>query len=260
VSDLNLDETLMRRFLLGDVSEAERDRIEERFIVDHEAFEALYALEDELILEYLRQELPDEVEAQFRAAMLSTPAQRRRVDEMRPLLAAAEAVAKPWWHWPPQPFVLLAATAAAVLILTAGLMVRQRSSRVDDSRAAGTPQTAPAAPATIATFFLMPTVRAANEKPVNVWRIPRGTERVELQMIVPAEPGPGIRAELHRPDGTLVPIVGAPATRVTPQGLDVTWVIPASAVPPGQYDLALISETAGRAPENIANRSFTIEP
>ena len=42
------DEDLMRRFLLGEVDEDERTRVEERFMADADYFEALCALEDEM--------------------------------------------------------------------------------------------------------------------------------------------------------------------------------------------------------------------
>jgi hypothetical protein len=260
VPDVDLDETLMRRFLLGDTSEEERDRIEERFILDHESYESLCAIEDELILAHLRRELPEQMEAQFRAVILSAPARRRRVDEMRALVAAAEGVAKLWWQWAPSRFVLVGAAAAAVLVLAVGLTARRerRPDGTTSQAASALARTGPGRPATKATFFLRPDVRLPGEKPVNVLRITSGIEQLELRMIVPADPGSRITAQLHRSDGAGVPIVGAPVTRVTPQGLNMTWVIPASAVPPGQYDLTLNATTAARRSENIANRSITI--
>jgi hypothetical protein len=260
VPDLDLDEALMRRFLLGNMTEEERDRIEERFIVDHESYEALCGIEDELILAHLRRELPEHMEEQFRMVILSSPVRRRRVDDMRALVAAAEAVANPWWQWSPSRVVLVGAAASAVLVLTVGLTVhRERPPESAASQAeSALAQTGPRTPVTKATLFLMPDVRLAGEKPANVLRITSGIQEVELRMIVPADPGSRIIAELHRSDGAGVPIVGAPVTRVTPQGLNMTWVIPVSAVPPGQYDLTLNATTAARSSENVANRSIIV--
>lgn len=55
------DDQLMTRYLLGDISEDDRDRIEERFFADESYYQNLLLAEDDLIYDYLRGALrPDQ--------------------------------------------------------------------------------------------------------------------------------------------------------------------------------------------------------
>ena len=78
-------ENLMTEYLLGDLSEQERLRLEEQFFTDDEAFEQLNALEDELRYDYARGSLSGEQRRQFEQRFLTLPGEPQRV-------ALAEAV------------------------------------------------------------------------------------------------------------------------------------------------------------------------
>lgn len=89
VSDLAL-----KRFLLGDVDEAERQRIETLFISDAEASQRILAAEDELFEDYLEDSLDASDRARFLQQYANTPEQRRRLRIVRSIkdYAVAEAV------------------------------------------------------------------------------------------------------------------------------------------------------------------------
>jgi len=70
---------LIRRFLLGDVDEEEQERIERRFISDHEVYEKIVVLEDELIEDYLEDSLTASDREKFLAQYGHTPKERRRL-------------------------------------------------------------------------------------------------------------------------------------------------------------------------------------
>jgi hypothetical protein len=72
-------ENLMTRYLLGDLSEAEKLRLEEQFFTDDEAFAQLTALEDELRYDYARGGLSREQRRQFEQRFLSQPGAPQRV-------------------------------------------------------------------------------------------------------------------------------------------------------------------------------------
>lgn len=84
-------EKLWRNFLLGDLSEAERSVIEDRFLSDEESFAALEIAEDELIEDYLREDLSDAQKKLFETAFLQTAARRERVERMKMLIDEASA-------------------------------------------------------------------------------------------------------------------------------------------------------------------------
>jgi hypothetical protein len=106
------NEQVMSRYLLRELSEEERARIEEQFFADDDFFEQLLAVEDELIDNYARGELPPQERKQFERYFLASPGQRRRVELARMLMevascapvAEAPAPAQPtpkaasWWR------------------------------------------------------------------------------------------------------------------------------------------------------------------
>src|SRR5262245_49649918 len=95
----------MARFLLGEVTAEERDAVEELFATDHEYFEALRALEDELIVRHLKRELPQEWRTPFDRAYLQSPDRRRRVDEIAAFVhAASDPAMSPGARFAPRQF------------------------------------------------------------------------------------------------------------------------------------------------------------
>jgi hypothetical protein len=83
-SDLH-NEELLKRFLLGDLSETERAEVEDRFLADDDFFQGLLIGEDDLIDAYMRGELPAAESALFERCCLSTQRGRQRVEFARTL-------------------------------------------------------------------------------------------------------------------------------------------------------------------------------
>lgn len=79
-------EKIWRRFLLGDVTDAERSRIEDEFLADEENFVRLEIAEDELIEDYLRGELSGAEKSLFESEFLRTAERRERVARMKILI------------------------------------------------------------------------------------------------------------------------------------------------------------------------------
>jgi cell division septation protein DedD len=91
---------LAKRFLLGDVSDAERAQIEDRFLASDDFHQELLLAEDDLIDAYVRGELPANDRALFARSYLNSPARSERLEFARrlshtvsgkPLTAAAVA-------------------------------------------------------------------------------------------------------------------------------------------------------------------------
>jgi hypothetical protein len=131
-------ENLVRRYLLGDLSEAEQTALEQEYFADSEKFEQIWALENELVDGYVRGQLRDQERTLFERHYLTTPNHRQRVAIARTLVQTADAtivaeVAEKkdraieptpiasWWSnllaWTPQ---LAWGGAAALLLLALG--------------------------------------------------------------------------------------------------------------------------------------------
>ena len=80
------NETEVRRFLLGELSESERTAFEEKFIADANLFEQISVVEDELIESYIRGTLPAAEKEKFEQNFLTTERRRSRVEFTRTML------------------------------------------------------------------------------------------------------------------------------------------------------------------------------
>jgi hypothetical protein len=69
----------IRRYLLGDLSEQEREQVEQRLMSDDDLYQQLLVAEDELIDEYVSDELPEQERAKFGRHFLSVPELRQDV-------------------------------------------------------------------------------------------------------------------------------------------------------------------------------------
>jgi hypothetical protein len=152
------DEDLMRRFLIGEVEPDERARIEELFMRDPEYFEALCAVEEEMILSHVRGDLPERWRAPFEAHVLASPAGRRKVEDTGALLQVLAKSAQytqmtaPWrpeetWKrssrfrtWPRRR--LLAAAGVSGMVAAAAALALVTASRRADAPAVSPPTAA----------------------------------------------------------------------------------------------------------------------
>lgn len=81
-------EDLIRRFLLGELSEQERAQVEERFLADNEFFEEVLSAEDALMDQYLQGQLSGEQLERAKTLFQSSPGQKREVEFTKELIAS----------------------------------------------------------------------------------------------------------------------------------------------------------------------------
>jgi hypothetical protein len=74
------NETLMRRYLLGDTSQEERSSLEDQYFADADMFEELVAAEHDLIDSYVRGGLKESEKQRFELRYGKSPHRRARVD------------------------------------------------------------------------------------------------------------------------------------------------------------------------------------
>lgn len=81
------DDNLMTRYLLGAASAEEQSAVEERFFRDADFHFRLLAVEQEIICDYVRGQLPPNEAELFEHHYLASPPRRRKYEQTRELLA-----------------------------------------------------------------------------------------------------------------------------------------------------------------------------
>lgn len=194
------DHLLIREYLLGGLTEPERDRMDEMSIADDDFAVALRIAEDELVDSYVHGELHGETLERFKTSYLNSPANLEKVSFARALGHACDRSAarfttcpvalpvKPsprgrpgWigaWQW-------AAATTVLILLPAAGwLLVQKQSLRraletVTANQVAAPDRAAQRTPVIVA-FTLAPQVRGISSPPEIA--VPDGAEYLTLQL------------------------------------------------------------------------------
>ena len=236
------DVSIIRRYLLGELSEAEALSLEERYFAEPDVFEQVWAVENELVDDYVAGRLGTGERERFERAYLSSPRHRERVAVARALQATLPRPTQRlvWW-----------AVAAAVPVLVGALWLLSARSpdapKVVDVSPTPTPrhEVSPTAAPTpivrapvVVAFALSPILlRGGKEQPP--LRIPQGTDEVLLNL--GGEPVTARRLifALRAVDGGVVASGRAePAPRSQP-GQVASARLSATRLPAGDYILIL---------------------
>ncbi len=92
---VNDQENLLRRYLLGNLPESEQETIETQYFSDAGWLEEVWAVENRLVDDYVRDRLARAERGQFEQYYLDSPLHRERVALARMLLRAADAASDP---------------------------------------------------------------------------------------------------------------------------------------------------------------------
>jgi hypothetical protein len=246
------------RFLLGLLTEEERERVEREALADDDAYDQLLAAEDELFHDYARGALSDDEKARFEERFLASEEGRRRLTRARSALAAIDAAS-------PKPIVALYwLAAAAVLILGLALFLRPSSDDPERSIAVARPvRVVPEARATPFPRDMPPTAMLAvtlmpgavrGEGDVERLRLAPRVTAVQLTLRLPKGPvQPRYTAELHASDGRRVlRFEGLEPSRVAGDS-NVRLDVPVHILAEDDYELTLLSGT-----ETAADYRFSV--
>src|SRR5262245_25756733 len=132
---IDRSKNLIQRYLLGELAEADQTALEQELLTDRETFDQVWALENELIDSYVRDEMARSERERFERHYLTSPLHRERVAIARSFLMKIDRVSEetaevrmvdqpgPWWQrfsglrWWPSPAW---AGALVVALLLAG--------------------------------------------------------------------------------------------------------------------------------------------
>src|SRR5215831_11007555 len=136
---------LMARYILGQLSEEERARVEEEYFADSDFFEEMVAVENDLIDSYVAGRLSGVELQQFENHFLSNPEHRERVEFARSLLGSGPKAersgessrqAGATWRlrWP-APALRFAAAAVFLGLLACGIWLAMSNIRLGEELA-----------------------------------------------------------------------------------------------------------------------------
>jgi hypothetical protein len=250
------DEALMRRFLVGEVTDHERDSVETRMFDDPQFFESLGALEHEMLVLLARHELPARWAEPLTAVVAASPDRQRHLDDVRKLLAEMpqsqparqpmrRSVLSEWW--------LRAAAVAVIAVGTAGWWLRPASDRP-------LPDLSPADPvaATAPTFLLRPGPTRLPGQASNLIQLPPGSARISLVAVLDPTTAAVVNASMRPVGGEALVLPALTSLRRTTDGTEVTWEVPADAIAAGDYLITYHAAPADGAPADIGSRFVRI--
>lgn len=132
MNDQFLDEVLARRFLLGQLSLEEQGRIEELAFTDPQSFAFLQAAEDDLIDEFVYDDLSAEEKERFEQHFLAQPGRRadlrlaralRHSLDREPVSVSIWERLRQWFHLGTMPLMPAMVTGALVIAALIGLFI-----------------------------------------------------------------------------------------------------------------------------------------
>jgi anti-sigma factor RsiW len=246
------DEAQIVSYLLGELNEEDRTRLEERFLRDVEYREHMRAVEDDLVDDYVRGELAPRQRERFEKLYTTLPHRARKVELARALnetLRQRPQASRRWTFRYPL-------AAAAVLVIGLGVWLVIETSRMrpqvqppqvnqqappPEQKPSTTPEQGPAQPTqlSIATFVLPPGL-VRDSAAATSFVIPGGTQVVRL--LLPLEKGdeyPAYRAELRTASGNSVWKSDAMRPQPDAAGQSVVLDVPADLLRPDRYELSL---------------------
>ena len=251
------DETLLRRYLLGTVTDAARKDLEARLFSDDRIFwERITIAEDELVSDYVQNALSQDERQDFEKHFLCTDERRSKVEFASALHVHARA-ARPVtqeqpaqrvesrWAWLRRPMLSPAwALAAAALLLVAVQVTRVQPRGSDDALDV------------VAIALPAERTRAAGGELTRV-RLNPNSRIVELQLDPDSSRFADYRASVYRvdDDALLAEMKVSPASTA---GTPVTLPLPAALLAGGDYYVRLHGISTGAPPVPLQRYDFRV--
>ena len=277
------------RYLLGDLPEEERERLEKGYFADHETLQFLQSVEDDLIDAYVRGRLSPKQQQQFESYFLDSPWKQRRVEFARTLcLALRDQQPKAphitaWRRFAAWP--VLAATLFVAILLLVFLLIQNwrlrialnqaQSARIEfqnqmqqlqqelAARGAqpklGADWPLSANGETISMLLAPNLLRDGGAAKGQVLAIPPQTSSVVLGLQLPPDHRPLYRAFLQTAEGAVVSrFDGLTSRPLAGSRQAVVLNLPAESLNRGDYVIRLFAQTDQGHDEELHPYSFTV--
>jgi hypothetical protein len=280
----NENETMVR-YLLGELADEERDRLEEQYFQDDLLHEQLLAVETELVDDYVQGKLTSDRENRFENRYLTSPEGNKKVQFARSLAVSlgnlhrpASAQRTPLWQQvltlfgSQSPTLRYAVLMAVLLLLLSPFLIMRLYRTNPDNRLAGsitgkkqqekspgkagveTPKE-PLMP--VLALALVPMLRSGATS--NALEIPLGEFHIRLQLALQNDDYPSYRVILQTPEGRdLHRVDSLKAAISAPGGKQVLVDLPASSPGPGDYIVRLSGVRTDGTAEELDAYAFRI--
>lgn len=250
------DESLLRRYLLGTVTDAARKDLETRLFSDDRIFwERISIAEDELVSDYVQNALSQDERQDFENHFLCTDERRSKVEFASALHNHARATRsvtqeqparrESRWAWLRRPVLspAWALAAAALLVVTVQFSFIQ-------------PRGSDAALDVVAMTIPAQRTRAAGTELTRV-RLNPNSRVVELQLDPDSSRFADYRASVFRVDDDAL-LADMTVTPASTAGKPVTLTLPAALLAGGDYYVRLHGISAGAPPVPLQRYDFRV--
>jgi len=269
------DHAILRAYLLGELSPADRQNIEELYFADDGYFELVAACEEEMLRDYLRGELTEKERRSVQQKYLATSEGRARLQFAAELMdagkrspafsprAGIEKLLDSWrqfWRRPNRGVLLAVAFTLVIgLGIAVEMQVLHRGSKLKESRAGGAGAGSVASlpsQLSLLSFRLSPDLERDAKAGVKLLLIPSSSaaQSPTVRLHLDLEPGQRVgryRASLANRAGGAA--WDGAAMRAAAEGF-VEIDVPSAVLADGDYILTLDQDPAGAAHESYVFR------
>ena len=266
------DDQELVRYLLELLPEADTERLDEASIADDALAARLHVVERDLVDDYVRGALREDVRERFESRYLASPRRRENVRLAASFLNAIDRAAPP--ADPPgdggQPAAgvlaswkaVAGAAIAALLLLSAGTLLYRPAAQPPARAIASLPSKPPGvgreASAQTPVLVLSPQTRAVAAIPSVI--LPPGATGVAFELRLESEVFPRYEAGLKNPaTNEIVWRSGWVTARPAGDRLSVFFTIPASALNPQHYSIDLRGYRPAAVPDIVESYTFRVD-
>lgn len=268
----NLEQSEIKRYLLGEPDKELRQRVEERFMADVGYREEVLIVETEMLEGYLTGTLSADERERFTSHYLSTPRHQKKLKEMRVLLKAAKARPVPvpksgllerlrsfFWSTISQQrlafgsVIVLALIGGGVFLQSWRLRTQQAELQAELSRL-NTPESVSAANSSVVQLTLLPVSLRERDALPRI-TLTSETQLVQLRAPVGVDAHDRYRVELRNVDNELVVEfeTGAP-----PSNGVLVLQLPARILERDDYSVAIKGISANGEARDLGMYSFRV--
>jgi hypothetical protein len=275
MGEVPYNSNLMTRYLLGDLSSAEQDQLEETFFIDNDLFIELLDVKDQLISDYQSGNLSPVDREHFERRFLTPPGCRWDVELARFLQSSGhwsltersdlDKQSGTWWQSGfgalrvPQPLAVLS-TAALLILGGIGVWSVMQSSSKESQVDIGALSTPAPTGSAVVSLTLKPHLfrsEGAFQKVI----VGPGTKLVELRLEVGDKKYPSYQARLWRVDDAETEVFADSTLKVEAtreRNRIVIWKVPATKLASDDYQVKLNGVFADNSISSIGTYYFKV--
>ena len=293
ISDMPEAENRITRYLLGELSPAEMLQLENDYFRDEELFESVQALEDQLLRDFVRDEMDNDRRRRFEARYRGSPELAKKIEFAQAVLSGLNLLAeqRSGATAPAGPSRRLsirdlfnfrvsvfqyATVGLALLGIGVGYVEWTRSARLElalanvqqEKNSLAQQKSAldralserPKEPPLVASFILMPGI-SRDQGGGNVLLVPSGLGEVRLKLPLPqAIKYAGYRIVLQRSPSGQVSSQDYPPDAVVDSGKAIVFSVPSVSLRAGQYILFVKGRSVRGDYEDVQYYPFEVKP